>query len=102
MCFAAKQDTGTGAGPTDFGAGFLMNVASATWQPPANKASLTPSSAELTGGKYSIVYTPSAAQARMYTEGFHASVTWYQPKYASSYSLVARYGKNDYVGAYCM
>lgn len=102
MCFAAQQDTTTNAGPTDFGSGYLMNVASATWQPPANKASLTPSSSELTGGKYSISYTPSAATARMYTQTFFASVTWYQPKYASSYSLVARYGKDDYVGAYCL
>jgi len=38
----------------------------------------------------------------MYTETFYSSVSWYQPKYASSYSLVARYGKDDYVGAYCM
>lgn len=102
MCFAAQQDPTTAAGPTDFGSGYLMNVASATWQPPAMKASLTPSSSELTGGKYALVYAPSAATARMYTDGYFASVTWYQPKYASSYSLVARYGKNDYVGAYCM
>jgi len=102
MCFAAQQSAATGAGPIDFGAGYLMNVASATWQPPSKKASLTPSSSELTGGKYLIAYTPSAATARMYTSGFYASVTWYQPKYASSYSLVARYGKDDFVGAYCM
>lgn len=31
MCFAAQQSTSTGAGPTDFGSGYLMNVASATW-----------------------------------------------------------------------
>jgi len=61
MCYAAQQNTATGSGPTDYGNGYLMNVASATWQPPANKASLTPSSSELTGGKYSIAYTPTAA-----------------------------------------
>jgi len=38
----------------------------------------------------------------MFTLGYYSSVSWYQPKYASSYSLVARYGKDDYVGAYCM
>ena len=38
----------------------------------------------------------------MYTEGYYASVTWYQPKYSSSYTGIARYGKDDYVGAYCM
>jgi hypothetical protein len=79
-----------------------MNVQSSNWQPPAAKASLTPSSSELTGGKYAIVYNPTGAQSRMYTQGFYSSVTWYQPKYASSYSLVARYGKDDYVGVYCM
>jgi len=79
-----------------------MNVASSTWQPPAAKASLQPSSAELTGGKYSIVYSPSAITANMYTAGFYASVTWYQPKFAASYTTIARYGKDDYVGAYCM
>lgn len=38
----------------------------------------------------------------MYTLNFYSSVSWYQPKYASSYNLVARYGKSDYVGAYCI
>jgi hypothetical protein len=38
----------------------------------------------------------------MFTEGYYASVTWYQPKYASSYSGIARYGKDDYIGAYCI
>jgi hypothetical protein len=102
MCFAAQQDTTTAAGPTDFGAGYLMNVASSVWQPPANKASLQPSSAALSGGKYAITYAPSAITANIFTSGFYASVTWYQPKYASSYTDVARYGKDDYIGAYCM
>jgi len=31
MCYAAQQNTNTGSGPTDYGAGYLMNVASATW-----------------------------------------------------------------------
>jgi hypothetical protein len=31
MCYAAQADTQTGAGPTDYGAGYLMNVAPATW-----------------------------------------------------------------------
>jgi len=38
----------------------------------------------------------------MYTEGYYATVQWYQPTFASSYSGVARYGKDDYIGAYCM
>lgn len=102
VCFAAQAGTATGAGPTDFGTGYLMHVASSTWQPPAGKASVQPSSAALSGGKYDIVAAPSTATARMYTEGYYASVQWYQPKYASSYSGIARYGKADYVGAYCM
>jgi len=102
ICFAAQVNSAVGSGPTDFGAGYLMDVASSVWQPPMNKSSLAPSSAALTGGKYDIVYAPSAATAFMYTEGYYASVTWYQPKYASSYSGIARYGKDDYLGAYCM
>lgn len=102
ICFAAQVDSATGKGPIDFAAGYLMSVASSVWQPPANKASLQPNSSSLTGGKYSITYTPSAATAFMYTEGYFATVQWYQPKYASSYSGVARYGKDDYVGSYCM
>jgi hypothetical protein len=102
ICFAAQVDSSTGKGPLDFGAGYLMSVASSVWQPPMNKASFAPSSSALTGGKYDIVYAPSAATAFMYTEGYYASVTWYQPKYASSYSGIARYGKDDYIGAYCM
>jgi len=38
----------------------------------------------------------------MFTQGFYASASWYEPKYSSAYSDVARYGKGDYVGAYCM
>lgn len=102
VCFAAAVDSTTGKGPTDFGAGYLMSVAASVWQPPMNKASLQPSSAALTGGKYDITYAPSSATSYMYTEGYYASVTWYQPKYASSYTGEARYGKDDYIGAYCM
>lgn len=40
VCFAAQASTATGAGPVDFGTGYLMHVASSTWQPPANKASV--------------------------------------------------------------
>jgi len=31
MCYAAQQNTATGSGPIDYGNGYLMNVASATW-----------------------------------------------------------------------
>merc|ERR1711881_718229 len=63
-------------------------------------AAITPTA--LTGTKYAITYSPSAITANIFTAGFYASATWYQPKYASSYTDVARYGKDDYVGAYCM
>jgi hypothetical protein len=79
-----------------------MNVAASVWQPPQKSASLQPSSSALSGGKYDIVYAPSTAVSYMYTEGYYASVTWYQPKYASSYTGVARVGKDDYIGAYCI
>lgn len=102
ICFAAQQDTATGKGPTDLGRTYLSHVPSANWQPPANKASLTASAKELTGGKYKISYNPSAAVGQTFNEGFYAKVIWYQPKHATSYSDIARFGKDDYAGAYCM
>jgi hypothetical protein len=102
VCFAAGVSSSTGAGPRDFGAGYLMEVTSSTWKPPAASASLTPSSGELSGTKYGITKNPSAAVATMFTQGYYASVEWYQPKYASTYTGIARYGKDDFAGAYCM
>lgn len=101
VCHAAVQSSSTGAGPTDFGASYLMHVPAATWAPPAKSASVTPSSLAITDAKYAITYDPSSTTSFLYTQGYYASAQWYQPKYASSYTLVARYGKDDYVGAYC-
>lgn len=102
LCFVAQQSTAIGAGPTDFGAGYLMHVAPSSWQPPAKSASLQPSSAALTGGKYAITYDPNKAVTDIFTSSFFASVSWYQPKYASSYTDISRFGKDDWVGAYCI
>lgn len=55
----------------------------------------------LTDAKYGIVNTPSSA-TYTYTGGYYASSAWYQPKYASSYADIARFGKDRYTGAYCM
>lgn len=101
-CFAAQVNTAVGSGPTDFGAGYLMAVSAATWNPPARVAALQPSTASLSGGKYGIVYAPTTTVAFMYTQGYYASVTWYQPKFATTYAGIARYGKDDYIGAFCM
>jgi len=102
LCFAAMQSTASGAGPMDFGAGYLMHVPQATWAPPARTASVTPSGMVLSGDKYGLSYTPSSTQSRIFTQGFYASVQWYQPKYASTYADIARFGKDDYFGSYCM
>lgn len=102
VCFVAGVNSATGSGPRDFGAGYLLEIAPATWKPPANSAQVTATSGELTGGKYGITKAPSASTANMFTAGYYASAEWYQPKYASSYTGIARYGKDDYVGAYCM
>lgn len=102
VCFVAGVDTSTNAGPRDYAGGYLLEVANTLWKPPAKSAAVTTSSGELTGGKYGLSKDPSAAVARMYTQGYYASAEWYQPKYASSYSGIARYGKDDFVGAYCM
>lgn len=64
-------------------------------------ASVTTSSGSISGGKYDLKLDPSAAIARIYTDGYYATAKWYQPKYSSSYTGIARYGKDDYVGVYC-
>lgn len=102
ICVAASQSTTAGHGPTDFGSVLMQHVPSATWAAPANKASLTHSASELTGGKYSITYSPSAITQKVYTASYYASATWYQPKHATSYTDIARFGKDDYAGSYCM
>jgi len=81
---------------------YLMHVPQNTWAPPSKSASVAPSSTALTDAKYSVTYDPTSATANVYYAGHYISVWWYQPKYASSYTLVARYGKSNYVGAYCM
>jgi len=55
----------------------------------------------ISDSKYGIVAAP-AATSYIYTGGFYASVAWYQPKFASTYADIARYGKEDYIGAYCI
>jgi len=56
----------------------------------------------LSDPKYGLAFEPSVAVAYLMNEGYYASATWYQPKLASSYTTIARYGKDDFVGAYCM
>jgi len=102
VCFVASVNSATGSGPRDFGAGYLLEVGSSAWKPPAKSAAVTLTTGELSGGKYGITKEPSAATADMFTQGYYASAEWYQPKYASSYTGIARYGKDDFVGAYCM
>ena len=55
----------------------------------------------VTDSQYGIVATPAATNY-VYTGGFYASVAWYQPKFATTYADIARYGKADYIGAYCI
>jgi len=102
ICVAASQSITAGHGPTDFGEIILQHVTTSTWAAPAEKASLTHSALALTGGKYSITYSPSAITQQAYTASYYASATWYQPKHATSYTDIARFGKDDYAAAYCM
>lgn len=78
-----------------------MHVTSTVWSPPASTGPVVPSSTTLSDGKYGITTSP-AATSHIYTQGYYAKADWYQPKYASSYTKIARYGKGDYLGAYCM
>jgi len=99
ICHVATQaaDTITGVA-----AQYLMHVPANTWSAPAVEGSFSPASLELTDAKYSRTYDPATATTDIFYAGHYISVWWYQPKYASSYSLVARYGKANYVGAYCV
>lgn len=101
VCAAATQSSTAGAGPFDFGGIYLMHVTATAWAPPAVTGAVVPSSSTLSDAKYGITSTPSATQ-HIFTEGYYASTSWYQPKYASSYTLVGRYGRSDYAGAYCI
>ena len=101
VCMAAVQSSGTSLG-SDLASVVLAHVPAATWQPPAATGAVTPTSSALTDTKYGIVHAPAAATTNIYTGGFYASSAWYQPKYASSYADVARFGKDRYTGAYCM
>jgi hypothetical protein len=38
----------------------------------------------------------------MMTDQFYSTAKWYQPAAATTYTEVARYGKEDWVAAYCM
>lgn len=100
LCAVAQQTTTAAAGPFDFGGLYTMHVTAATWAPPEESADLTPSD-NLSDAKYGRTTTPSATQY-IYTEGYYASASWYQPKYASSYTTLARFGRNNYIGAFCM
>jgi len=101
VCVSAVQATGTSMG-SDLASVSLAHVPAATWQPPARSGSVTPTGQIISDAKYGIVYAPTAATSYIYTGGFYASAAWYQPKYASSYVDIARFGKDRYTGAYCM
>lgn len=80
-----------------------MHIPQATWAAPKDTVTnFSLSSLALTDGKYSVVYDPNAAVANIYYAGHYSKVTWYQPKLAASYTLTRRYGKSNYVGAYCI
>jgi len=101
VCVSAIQGTGTSLG-SDLASVVLSHVPAATWQPPAKSGAVNPTSTALSDTKYGIVVAPATATTYVYTGGFYASAAWYQPKYASSYVDIARFGKDRYAGAYCM
>lgn len=100
LCMAAIQATGTGMG-SDLGGVYLVHIPQSTWLPPAASSAVSPASLALTDAKYAVAAAP-AASTYVFTGGYYASASWYQPKFASTYADIARYGKEDYVGAYCM
>merc|ERR1711981_1161831 len=102
ICHLAQVSSTTADGPTDFGASTLQHVQSTDWQPPAMSANVSPSAGVLSGGKYSLTISPASTTQRIFTAGYYTTAEWYQPKYASSYQGIARYGKDDYIGVYCV
>ena len=100
ICMTAIQATGTGMG-SDLSGVYLVHIPQSTWLPPAASSAVSPASLALTDAKYGVVAAP-AGTSYVFTGGFYASVAWYQPKFASTYADITRYGKEDYVGAYCM
>jgi hypothetical protein len=64
-------------------------------------ASVTTSSGSLTDAKYGLVLSPTTSATGIYNDGYFVTATFYQPKYGSSYTDTARYGKDNYVGVYC-
>lgn len=77
VCHSANQSSASGAGPTSFGASYIMHVPASTWAPPASSAAITPSSMALTASKYGVTYSPSTATSYLFTEGYYAAATWY-------------------------
>lgn len=102
VCHVVARTTTAGAGVQDYGKSYLIHVPKDTWQPPAQTASVNPLTLAISDSKYAISYDPTASTKYLMTEGYYASAQWYQPKFASSYSLIARYGSDDWVGAFCM
>ena len=56
----------------------------------------------MTNAKYGINLNPLASTKYLLTDGFYSTAKWYQPSLASTYADLARYGKADWVAAYCM
>jgi len=97
----ARDSTST-AGPTDFGESHLIHIVPNNWSPPATSANIVPKNLGLTEAKYGIVHDPAIPTKYLMRTGYYQSVSWYQPKAASSYALIQRYSKSEKAGGYCM
>lgn len=102
MCHVVSRDSYANSGPFDFGASYLIHISPSNWSPPASSAAIVPKNLALSDSKYGITHSPSIATNYLLATNFYSIVTWYQPKAASSYSLISRYGKASLVGGYCM
>lgn len=102
LCHVIARDTTATSGPFDFGESYLIHIVASNWSPPATSASIIPANLALSEAKYGIVHSPSVATKYLLTTGYYSTLSWYQPKPASSYGLVQRYGKSEIVAGYCM
>lgn len=99
VCHVASQAADNIYGLADH---YLLHIPNTTWAPPMFSASVTPTAFALTDLKYGISYVPSISVDNIFYDGHYVEVSYYQPKYASHYTLLSRYGKAGYVGAFCM
>jgi hypothetical protein len=61
-----------------------------------------PTNYALSLSKYGVNVNPATRTKYMMTDSFYSTAKWYQPAVSTVYDDLGRYGKEDWVAAYCM